>query len=245
MIFVRALWGDASVCTHDKALFDVQNRLGVLPPECAMVVVAYGQHNAEFISNLGYRCLARHDLIPREYDALNPSRPKPLSRRRPGTVVSGITMWWHKLDAIRSVMYACDTDEVIWLDWDTRVLKQPDEELFALLANGPPLQSAECPWKTPRAPWRTGANRKWSFHGGCYYVRGIEIIQKAIDLHAAGWCLYTDETVMTWIADHDLAGQPCENNRLYRCRKTKPNTDVSQAYFMEGDVFHWKDERHA
>lgn len=241
MIFVRALWGDESVCTYTKTLSDILQRSDRLD-DADLCAVGYGAHNAAFLLKQGYkRVLSLPDEPPAEYRQINPHRPTPVSKRRPGTIKNGIMMWWRKLQAIRAVMTNHHVDEVIWLDWDTRVLRRPDEALYALLRAGPPLQSAECPWKKPRAPWRTGSNAKWAFHGGCYYVRGLDLINQAIALHAGEWAQYTDETVMTWLADHELAEQACENTRFYRCRKIKPGTDVSQAYFMEGDVFHWKD----
>lgn len=240
MIFIRALWGDNTVCTYQKALLDIQERSGRLDCEYPLYCVAYGEHNAAFLRKRGYdNIITRAEQLPIQY-AANLDRPRPVSKRRPGTVVDGVMMWWHKLDAIRVVMHGSGASDAIWLDWDTKILKTPDEAMWRMLREGPAFQGAECPWKSSRAPWRTG--NKWAFHGGCYYVRGVELIEQAIVKHATQWPLYSDETVMTDIADH-VIGQDCENLSFYRCRKVKPGTPDSTPYFREGDVFHWKDKR--
>ena len=246
MIYVRALWGDPTVCTYAKSLWDIKHRSTSLPESCDLRIVAYGVRNADFLDGLGYErnIIYRADILPDEYDKLNPNRPKPVSKRRANTVVDGVMMWWHKLAAIRCAIASqkdYKTADCIWLDWDTQVLKEPDDELYDMLRAGSPLQGCECPWKTPRAPWRERSRIKWGYHGGAYYVRGLALMQRAIELHAELFPLYSDETVMCYLADHDLAGQECENTRFCRCRKVKPGTDVSQAYFMEGNVMHWKE----
>jgi hypothetical protein len=201
LLFVRAIWGDDEVSTWQKTKDDVRRwaagpRIANFPE----VFFAFGRRNAELLEPHGVDvALASEEHV--ENFSGKPNRRTELDNGF-GQVNYGVSMWMHKLATIRQAFRIYRPRAIVWLDVDTRMLRQPDERMLKMLSRGPAFQGRLKRHKNPQCPWRgTRDEMKMSYHGGCYYIRDAAIVREAIKVQRR-YPARNDETAISGAIDN-------------------------------------------
>jgi len=242
-VIVHALWGDEIVETYQKTLNDVVEWCK-REHRCGDVTYAFGEQNLSFLKDMG---------IPARALTIEPIHNFGREHRMPhgwkNTINYGLTMWRHKLEAIREALRSYPS--MIWLDWDTVCDKPPDDDLWCNLHRGPAFQGRYRQMYRPLCPWRgetEGRRRAW--HGGCFYVRSLAIVDRAIRLMEDHYPDHHDETVWTKAVDEiyfdsesvepiNYTVKQFDNFLLYSTRKNVvidwpyPGEPIPPPYFRE------------
>jgi hypothetical protein len=217
LLLVRALWGDKEIASHEKVLWDISYRAAEYAAPLAgaltQVAVCYGKQNVEFARGCGYQVIEANDDVPPLYA----QHRRTARSGRQGRIQGGVSMLWRKLDAIRVAFDALHPRSVLFLDWDVIVEKRPDAELLAMLEAGPEFQGRNQFAPKTTVPWRPEGRLRWTLYvGGCYYFRGRDLLDAAIQCHATKFPGDSDEMAVTYVVDQELGLDPAiDNERLY------------------------------
>jgi hypothetical protein len=87
-------------------------------------------------------------------------------------------LYRHKLEIINEA--SKDYDEIVYLDWDCKLIKPYDDKIWDILNNGEVCQANLFLYRTKKCLWRTEDIRK-TCNGGFIYVRGKNISNKFIE----------------------------------------------------------------
>jgi hypothetical protein len=156
---VRTLWGDQTIPRSiTKIRKDVRDSLLPSLQVQSGVNVVFGVENARFLSSLGLKVT----LIDQR-EVLWPEN----------------RMWRHKLEAWRVAME--QLDEMVFLDWDVRLVRPLSEDFWDQLGRKACLQGCLFQYKNPQAPWRETDWRKVP-SAACVYIRGRETVEALIEL---------------------------------------------------------------
>lgn len=246
LVILRVLWGDSSIDTHAKVLWDIEHRTAgyaaKLDGNVAEVAVVFGTDNLAFLANHGWgghwssaankRLLLMPEELPGAYCSVKGRT------RHCGRVQDGVGMNWRKLAAMQYVLWRHAS--FVYLDWDVIVEKAPDAAMLAMLEAGPVFQARESYCSKIDLPWRPAGKRDRFYTGGCYYCRSAAFVDHAIMRHATACPAEQEEVPLTMAADellgHDRA---IDNERLavscvgMRRRGTAP-------YFRHGTMLTMK-----
>lgn len=169
--------------------------------DCA-AIYAYGEENYDALE--GY--LPMHELELASPDPIVNWDGAP--ERNPedrNTVNWGVSMWRHKLDAMRRAL--TEAPQVIWLDWDVHQIADLPPDFWSRLADGPPFGACLRYYKRPQTWWRPRGQQKAVPHGAWVYVRqeALDGILKAHEEHTPkstdeiAYARWLDEVHGGWI----------------------------------------------
>lgn len=258
-VMVRAIFGDEQVDTWPKSKGDVADckaRGHILP---GSFVVAFGQPNSDVLTALGIE----HRVVPCApgegvHDFLKLGTRNVSGWRNNNNY--GIIIWRHKLEAVRLALE--EHEAAIWCDWDTKIMRTPDQTLYDSLAAGPEFQGRYRQYRRSISAWRKHSgldHARKAFHGACFYMRGKDVIQRAIRLMEDEHRDWIDEPLFTLMVDRmyfdgrtpepdDYMKIGVENHLLHTTHNDViKQTDKVKPYFAEGRVvrkrgFQWRAE---
>ena len=146
--FVRLVWGDCTVngLRGGKLLKDIQYSIEVENFDCAVYVL--GKDNCKLLTEMGLTCVLINDS-PYVYDV-------------------EVQQYAHKLYLINCAMD--DFDEMAYLDWDCRAIKNVPDNVWNILNKKEVFQANLLQYRTKKCLWRTEEKRK-TCNGGFLYMR--------------------------------------------------------------------------
>jgi hypothetical protein len=163
-VFVRALWGDQPPSPYAKGPDEAglgKNQIEVLntwrrfaqPKPCLNFV--WGKHNADFM---------RRNGIPffEMSEAGNP----------------GVSHWSRKLLCCERALELFD--EVVWMDWDVRMVRPLPDDFWQQLRRGQCFQAKLHWYKKMRSwfrPLKNSPNPCVLPGGGCFYFRDLNLVR--------------------------------------------------------------------
>jgi hypothetical protein len=238
--FVRVLWGsedeDEIVSSFSKMKIelnddqisylskrrwksgqDIQKQLKWKYPLKSFVTYVYGESNKKILDDLGL-----------ENVLLNKS-PYVLRYKQ---------SYCHKLYAFETMMK--DFDEIVFLDWDTKLIKELPDDFWEKLNEKEAFQASLWRYKTPKIKHRKGKANKFCPAGGFVYMRDKTIPKRLIELWKTGpnswseepsFALLTDEMSGGWggiVKYRELFEPEC-----YKCRKS-PYSDKEACFLNIG-----------
>lgn len=186
------------------------------PRVAGQQVYAYGDTASAFLT----WCRISHTVLP---DRLPDEYPRHAKQ------------WWRKLIAVRHAIR--QHGPVIHLDWDTLVKGGRSD-----VESGPAIQGRLFAYKRSQNGSRHPYHR-YVYHGGCFYVRDYDAIDRVIAIHAARHPCHTDEVALTEAVD-EMCGDSSpetqrengyDNPRLYGTSRNVVASDALPA-FREGRV---------
>jgi len=174
--FVRALWGDEAVVRRSKVVEDIEDHCKRPLQARPEVVFSYGDENHELLRGFGMNPIKVTDDPVVDWDGTGDRD----SHDR-GGYNYGYILWRHKTDAILRAFE--HFDEVIWLDWDVRVLKEPTEAMWARLRLGAPIQMPLCQYHRRICRWRGKYHSRKLPLGAWLYCRAPWIVERVNELY--------------------------------------------------------------
>lgn len=195
--FIRGLWGETVQESGDAATVTLQEtHRRVLeswtefdqPSPC--INFTFGSYNTEFLTSNGIPCteLSRSGIV-------NWTGRKDRASSSCGRVNWGLSFWRHKLECIRTALQSFR--EVIWLDWDCRLMRRQPAGLWERIGIGQPWQAQLRHYTRRHSP--RGAIRgdaRILPHGGFIYFRDLQIVRELIQVHEQLVPTCTDEIAM-------------------------------------------------
>jgi hypothetical protein len=148
-------------------------------------------------------------------------------------------MWRHKLEAWRAAME--QFDEIVFLDWDVRMVQPISDEFWNQLGRKACLQGCLFQYKNPQAPWRESDWRKVP-SAAFVYIRGREVVKALIDLwnRSQEWreeiCMaaYSDMLVGGWngVEEYERHFEPTVC-RLHRRSAVSRSVNAAKSVYFE------------
>ena len=207
--FIRALWGvfpeewnddlEAKYSAKKDNLF-VRSRSKVenvikarLNDKFSVPFVTYvfGKDNYEKLLQLGFDNAVMVNEDPIIYS--------PLSRR----------MWWHKLDILRYAMEEDGYDEIVYLDWDCRLVKELNPDFWDTLNKKEHFQACLAAYRGRNTlilkTRDKRSHNKIVPNGGFVYIRGKDVPSKISSFRTIGKSKWLDEAAYAKYLD-DICG---------------------------------------
>lgn len=179
--FIRTLWGDETIPrSQTKIRNDVRWALSN-SQSIEAINYMFGRKNQEFLRSLG---LPSRLIDDRE------------------VVWPGAQMWRHKLEAWKTAL--TEFDEIVFLDWDVRIVQPIKEDFWARLQSKADLQACLLQYRRIKAPWRASDLRKVP-SAAFVYIRAAEVADNLIELWNSGR-FPTEEICMAAFTDLQFAG---------------------------------------
>lgn len=205
-VFVRGLWGEAQdakhpTSGHGRALQAAKRSCRAPHQPEPQVVYVWGNENFAALERF------RLNLVLVSPDPLTNYGTTDVARdcTSRGQVNWGVSMWRHKLEAIR--MALDHHPAIVWLDWDTHQVANLPPDFWQRLAAGQPFQGSLRQYKRKQCLWRPEKdNPRLVPHGAWIYCREQRLVERAIELHAERVPTFTDETAWAAVLDELLGG---------------------------------------
>ena len=200
-MFVRGLWGDHISENREKSLRDMRRQIRWPQPE-PMTVYVYGEDNLQYARSIGIESthLMGVNAISRfgQTCERNPQDNGPDI----GAINYGISTWRHKLEIIKQAIK--DHGSAVWIDWDCQITRTIPDDFWDRLRNGPALQGELYLYRL-RQPHMSRRMSRLMFCGSCFYMRGMNVINRAIDLHRQNPEMI-DQPILQAVADEMTGG---------------------------------------
>lgn len=165
---VRALWGDEHVANWPKALRDVQLSIaGQTKPQLEHLIFGYGQQNLNFLRNCGADAILANQSAVVDFNCCD--KRDVIYRGPYGQVNYGLSMWIHKIDAMREA-FKRGAEEILWLDWDV-IYHHTYGGTLQQLNTGPQFQGR----------LRSYHRSPTVYCGACWYFRSALLVNELFD----------------------------------------------------------------
>lgn len=184
--FVRALWGDRLIPRSVvKIRADVTEALNQ-PLQIPFVTYSFGRENTELLRSCGIDARQISECGIVNFFGAKRRSPSPRPRfvkgryEGPSPIYNwGVSMWRHKLVAIAAALE--EFDQVVWLDWDCRLLKRLPVDFWRRIGQGAEVQSSLRQYRRVKCPWRSTGRR--IVPGGAFLaVRGRKAIERLLSI---------------------------------------------------------------
>ena len=157
--FIRALWGvttgfNVTNPRPSKMISDIESNLDSKIP---FIVYTMGTDNHVAMTKYGFASKLICDE-PQKWDMKS-------------------ELYRHKLEILKYAMM--DYDEVVYLDWDCRLIKPIPDDFWDILSKGDSFQANLFQYRTKKCLWRREDLRK-TCNGGFIYMRDKSIPDKLI-----------------------------------------------------------------
>lgn len=232
--FVRAIWGDRLIPrSRVKTIMDLNEALNQ-PLQIPFVCYSFGRQNTQMLRSLGLAPteLSRHGIV-NFFGALR-RNPTPCPRFHKGQYFHpspirnwGVSMWRHKLVAIEAALQ--DYDQIVWLDWDAKLLRRLPANFWDRIADGGVVQGSLRQYKKPRCLWRRSHGRRLVPGGAFIAVRGRDTIGELLEIQAQH-PFEDDEITLARFVDQRMGGWVDE----YKYRRAGFET---WCYLIRGQLF--------
>ncbi len=204
---VRALWGDPIIKPYPSALRAMAALSDNKCRKPPTVYYCWGEWNHDFLSRLGIASILV-DAKPVSAWGSEESR----NAGPNGYVNYGMSIWRHKLEAIRLALQTHDA--VIWLDADVMLTsRRVPKSYWRVLSQGQPLQAVLRSYRRVQCQWRS-TGRTIVPHGAAIYCRDTNCVSMMIS-KMERYPHYTDEVCMAAVLD-DLSGGQWMGRLKYR-----------------------------
>lgn len=108
-------------------------------------------------------------------------------------------MYRHKLEAIRLGME--EFDEIVYLDWDTKPIKEIDDYFWELLQQKAPVQASLSKYRSWKLGHRIGRENRFCPSGAFFYCREKSIPNRMINLWKTNANYWSDEPAIALVID--------------------------------------------
>ena len=139
------------------------------------VCYTFGTDNHKYLLSLGIHSILVHDF------------PNPFY------------MYWHKLEALKFGM--SDFDEIVFVDWDTYLIKEIDEQFWTLLNEKDVIQASLNRYRHPHLSHRIGKQNQWCPSGAFMYCRDKSVPDKIIEYWKKEAHIYSCEVGIARLTD--------------------------------------------
>jgi len=205
--FVRVLWGD--FLTEDNEAFKkTHSEYGIeFDPENKMLV------RRKKIETDIRKCMEQEFTVPFTSYTFGEANHRGLLARGISSVLlhsepykyhptRGI--YKHKLEAYVRLMD--DFDEVVFLDWDTYLIKPLPDDFWEVLNEKDVFQASLLRYRTPRISHRDGLQNKTIPAGAFVYMRGKEVAVRLWELNKVCPNKWSCETAFAFLTDEITDG---------------------------------------
>ena len=237
--FIRVLWGEQPdpyynfkcIDKPDEKALDLKLRRRIKinkdiqktlkrSLQIPFITYVFGEKNYQQLIDLNLPC----KLIDKDFDLF------------------GRHSYKHKLKAFVSAME--DFDEIIFLDWDTKLKKELPNDFWNQMYQKDIFQASLWRYTKPKIKHRQGKANKYTPAGGFVYMREKYIPNRLLELHAQGpnkwseepsYALFTDELTEGWkgLEKYWERFEPeCYSTRKSPYKRSKNlNKDKDKLYF--------------
>jgi len=208
--FIRALWGECfgSNTTNPRPSKMLDDILSNQKSEIHFVVYTFGLSNHAKLSEMGFTS----KLICEEMQKWNMK----------------LELYRHKLEILKHAMM--DYDEIVYLDWDCKLIKPFPDNFWDILAKGDSFQANLFQYRTKKCLWRRTDHRK-TCNGGFIYMRDKSIPDKLIQ----NW-----ENLKKWVEEQKRKRQ--ERGLDLRFRETSLifDDEPAMSMYVDAQMGEWK-----
>lgn len=197
-LFVRGLWGDDQIPRRPKVTGDLRRyrrRKWLVP--APLRIYAFGDENEQLLhaARWGKATVKIHESPVINFTGA-------AERGTDFHYPWGMSIWRHKLLCL--LMGLTDAEQVVWTDWDCRLVRELPDGFWRSMATGAPFQACLSRYTRPRAPWR---DRDTTIvpHGSFVYCRERGIIERLLAIMDDN-PLWYDEPCYAYLADELLGG---------------------------------------
>jgi len=146
------------------------------------VIYVFGKENKRLLSDFGIESVLIWD---------EPFKFHPVRRH-----------WWHKLFAMKYAMEN-DFNELVWLDWDCKMIKTIDNNFWDVLAKKETFQASLVKYQCQMVNFRKEKYSQYVPNGSFVYLRDRNIPSVFFDMDVKTW---TDEVVYAKYTDNIMDG---------------------------------------
>ncbi len=232
--FVRCLWGDRLIPrSRNKIITDLETCLNQ-PLQLPFACYSFGRENTHLLRSLGLDPteLSRHGIV--NFFGASRRNPQPSPRfhkgiyHHPSPIHNwGVSMWRHKLAAMDAALG--DYDQVVWLDWDARLLRRLPADFWQRIQRGAEVQASLRQYHRIKCPWRRATGRRLVPGGAFVAVRGRDTIRQLLEIQAQHPLEDDEITYARWT---DLQQGGWQDEHAYRAAGYEP-----WCYLIRGQVF--------
>ena len=208
--FIRALWGkaeglDITNPRPSKMINDIKSTINAPYP---FTVYTMGADNHNHLSTLGFNS----KLICEEYQKWDMK----------------LELYRHKLEVLKYAMM--DYDEIVYLDWDCKLVKPLPNNFWDILSQGDSFQANLFQYRTKKCLWRKIDLRK-TCNGGFIYLRDKTIPDKLIE----NW-----ESLKKWVNEQKKSRE--EKGKELRFRETSLifDDEPAMSMYVDHQMGEWK-----
>lgn len=232
-IFIRGLWGEGNHSEFPTAGYpgvckELRRTLTSESKEPSPILYySFGNDNYKFLQSKGLGPYSMSSqAILNWNDEMEEARNPEFGNR----INWGISYWRHKLLCLTDALDFYD--EVVWLDWDYRLVKPLPDDFWDRMREGQPLQSCLRIYRNIQCPWRVQTSRhkrvsrgtdeeRTTCHGSFIYCRDLAIANKLLDYHDR-YPYNSDEPTLCRWAEDQLGGWTAEHVQRYRDEGYEP-----------------------
>ncbi len=232
--FIRGLWGDRLVPrSRIKIIHDLENCINQ-PLQLPFVSYSFGRENTALLRSVGIEPIELSRLGIVNFFGARRRDPTPPPTYRRGQYVGpspihnfGVSMWRHKLMAMEAALQ--DHDQIVWLDWDAKLLRRLPHDFWEHIAAGAKVQASLRQYHRIKCPWRRSTGRRLVPGGAFVAIRGHDTIRQLLELQAQHPKEDDEITYARWV---DLQQGGWHGEHVYRSAGFEP-----WCYRIRGQLF--------